>query len=160
VPPVPRRKGCFSVEDFRIDHRRGVAHCPAGKRSIRRDRIRGEQPGWKFIFSRNDCHSCPLRERCTTSEVAARQVTYTGVTRRRAKRRRPFRSAAMRHVYRRRIVVEHRIGRLKQLGIEQARYFGRAKVALQVALAAAVANLTLAVASSPWLRRCTDLFTT
>lgn len=160
VPPVPARKGCFSVEDFRIDLRHGVAQCPAGKQSIRRDRIRAGESGWKFIFSRNDCNGCPLRERCTTSEVSARQVTYTDVTRRQAKLRRRFRSAAMRHVYRRRIVVEHRIGRLKQLGIQQARYLGRAKVALQVALAAAVANLTMAAASPPWLRRCTGLLTT
>ncbi len=40
-------------------------------------------------------------------------------------------------------VVEHRLARLVQLGIRQARYFGRAKTLFQLYLAAAVANLTL-----------------
>ena len=41
------------------------------------------------------------------------------------------------------MVVEHRLARLVQLGIRQARYFGRAKTKFQVYLAATVANLTL-----------------
>lgn len=43
----------------------------------------------------------------------------------------------------RRQVVEHRIARLVQLGIRQARYVGRRKTLFQVLLADAVANLTL-----------------
>jgi len=43
----------------------------------------------------------------------------------------------------RRQVSEHRLARLVQLGIRQARYFGRVKTLFQVLLAAAVANLTL-----------------
>ena len=45
-------------------------------------------------------------------------------------------------------MVEHRIARLVQLGIRQARYFGRTKTLFQVCLAAAVANLTLLAATS------------
>src|SRR5713226_6341478 len=48
----------------------------------------------------------------------------------------------------RRQVVEHRIARLVQLGIRQARYVGRTKTLFQVCLAAAVANLTLLAATS------------
>lgn len=147
VPPVPARRGCFSVEDFKIDERRGVARCPAGKDSIRRDRLR-DPAGWKYIFSRRDCNACPLREKCTTSSMSARQVTVTTVTHEQARLRRRSRSDRWRRIYRRRVAVEHRIGRLRQLGIDQARYFGRKKVTFQVALAATVANLVLAVASS------------
>ena len=43
----------------------------------------------------------------------------------------------------RRVVVEHRLARLVQLGIRQARYFGRVKTRFQLYLAATVANLTL-----------------
>ena len=43
----------------------------------------------------------------------------------------------------RRVVVEHRLARLVQLGIRQARYFGRSKTKFQLYLAATVANLTL-----------------
>ena len=43
----------------------------------------------------------------------------------------------------RRVVVEHRLARLVQLGIRQARYFGRSKTKFQLYRAATVANLTL-----------------
>jgi hypothetical protein len=39
--------------------------------------------------------------------------------------------------------VEHRLARLMQLGVRQARYFGRAKTRFQLLMAATVANLTL-----------------
>ena len=44
---------------------------------------------------------------------------------------------------RRRVVVEHRLARLVQLGMRQAPYFGRAKMLFQLLMAATVANLTL-----------------
>ena len=43
----------------------------------------------------------------------------------------------------RRVVAEHRLARLVQLGIRQSCYFGRVKTRFQVYLAATVANLTL-----------------
>ena len=46
--------------------------------------------------------------------------------------------------YRKRwVVAEHRLARLVQLGIGQARYFGKVKTKFQLYLAATVANLTL-----------------
>ncbi len=45
-------------------------------------------------------------------------------------------------------MVEHRIARLVQLGIRQARYIGRTKTLFQLLMAAAVANLTL-LANTP-----------
>ena len=46
---------------------------------------------------------------------------------------------------RERVVVEHRIARLVQLGIRKSRYFGRTKTCLHVVLAAMVANVSLVV---------------
>ena len=43
-------------------------------------------------------------------------------------------------------MVEHRIGRMVQLGVRQAKYFGKAKTGFQIALAATVANLMLVAA--------------
>ena len=43
----------------------------------------------------------------------------------------------------RRVVVEHRLARLVQLGIRQACYLGRVKMTFQLYLAATVDNLTL-----------------
>ena len=48
----------------------------------------------------------------------------------------------------RRVVVEHRLARLVQLGIRQSRYFGRATTKSQLYLAATVANLTLVAANA------------
>ena len=53
------------------------------------------------------------------------------------------RAEYFRERYRQRVVVEHRIARLVQLGIRQSRYLGKGKMLLQVVMAAAVANLTL-----------------
>ena len=52
-------------------------------------------------------------------------------------------SAAYDEYRARRVVVEHRLARLVQLGIRQSRYFGRVKTKFQLYLAATVANLTL-----------------
>ena len=52
----------------------------------------------------------------------------------------------------RRVVMEHRLARLVQLGIRQSRYFGRAKTKFQLYfqlyLEATVANLTLVAAKA------------
>jgi len=73
-------------------------------------------------------------------------VTITEHTQELRRHRRYQRTRAFAKIYRRRVVVEHRIARLAQLGIRQARYFGQARVAFQVNLAATVGNLTLAAA--------------
>jgi len=48
-----------------------------------------------------------------------------------------------RELLRKRVVVEHAIGRLKNLGAGTARYFGRAKTEAQWLWTAAVVNLSL-----------------
>jgi hypothetical protein len=48
-----------------------------------------------------------------------------------------------REQYRQRVVVEHRIARLVQLGVRQSRVFGPRKTRFQLLMAATVANLTL-----------------
>ena len=53
----------------------------------------------------------------------------------------------------RRVVVEHRLARLVQLGIRQSRYFGRVKTRFQLYLAATVANLTLVAGKLGWSGR-------
>ena len=55
------------------------------------------------------------------------------------------RSADYDEYRKRRVVAEHRLARLVQLGIRQACYFGRVKTRFQLYLAATVANLTLAL---------------
>jgi len=150
VPPGTR-KGMFGLKDFRIDKKRGVARCPAGKRSLRRDEIRGDDPGWRYVFSRNDCGPCTLRNQCTKGAKTARVVQITRKTETLQPLRRHQKTKRFRERYRKRVVVEHRIARMVQLGVRQARYFGSKKVGFQVALIAAVANLGLLLGLSPAL---------
>jgi hypothetical protein len=145
VPPGTRR-GMFGLDDFKIDARRGVARCPAAKRSRRRDRIEGKDPGWRYVFSRRDCGPCRLRTQCTKSVCAARVVQVTQKTRQLQVLRHRQRTKRFRQRYRERVVVEHRIARLVQLGLRQARYLGQAKVSFQASLLATVANLSLVAA--------------
>jgi hypothetical protein len=146
--PPGTRKGMFDRRNFRVDPRRGIAHCPAGKRSIRSDAISGDDPGWRYIFSRKDCGPCPLREKCTKSRAAARALQITEKTETLWRLRKQQRTKRFRRRYRKRVAVEHRIGRLVQLGIRQAKYFGKTKTGFQIALTATVANLMLVAAVS------------
>ena len=132
-----------TLEDFKIDAKRGVATCPADKKSVRRNRVK-KPDGWCYVFSRKDCTECALRSKCTTARVSARKVTITEHSKELQRHRRYQQTKAFTRIYRRRIVAEHRIARLAQLGVRQARYFGRGRVAFQVSLASAVGNLTLA----------------
>jgi hypothetical protein len=144
APPGTRR-GMFSQEDFEIDEQSGRATCPARKRSHRRRRMRGKKPGWKYQFSRKDCNDCPLRPQCTIAERHPRALNVTAKTELLRPLRLQQRTEEFKDKYRKRVKVEHRISRLVQLGIRQARYLGSAKLAFQIAMAATVANLTLAV---------------
>ena len=146
--PPGTRKGMFDRRDFRVQPSRGVARCPAGKRSIRRAVVAGSDPGWRYVFSRKDCSPCPLRAQCTKSRTAMRVLTITEKTETLWRLRKQQRTKRFRKHYRERVAVEHRIGRMVQLGARQARYFGKAKTGFQIALIATVANLMLVAAAS------------
>jgi hypothetical protein len=154
APPLQSRGGTFKRDRFRVNEARGEAHCPAGKRSRYRTRTKD---GWNYIFSRNDCNHCALRAQCTTSRVRARTITVTETSKALDKLRRHQMTKAFRRRYRKRVAVEHAIGRLRKLGIRQARYFGTKKTALQVALAAMAANLGL-LAACRHIERCARAF--
>ncbi len=147
VPPATHRKGAeFTVEDFDIDINNGVATCPAGKSSIRYERPKGTK-AHRFSFSQRDCNDCPLRSKCTTAKRVARKITVSENYDELQRLRKHQRTKAFKQVYRRRVTVEHRIARLVQLGVRQARYLGSAKVTYQLSIAAAVANLVLVVSA-------------
>jgi len=147
TPPGTRR-GMFSLDDFEIDEQSGKARCPAGKTSHERRRVGGDDPGWRYQFSRKDCTGCELRAQCTRAESNSKVVQITAKTEELQPLRREQRTPEFRAKYRERVKVEHRIGRMVQLGVRQARYLGNKKLAFQVAMVATVANLTLAVSRS------------
>ncbi len=143
TPPVPSRSGLFKRTAFKIDERRGRVKCPNGKISMRRIRNNNDD-GWIYFFSRSDCTECPLRSLCTISAREARTVRALDNYKERDRLLRHQKTKTFRRRYRKRVIVEHAFGRLRRHGIRQAKYFGTRKTAMQLALAAMVANLGLA----------------
>jgi len=145
APPGTRR-GMFSLDDFEINEQSGKAICPAGKTSHERRavNVEGEDSGWRYQFSRKDCTGCELRAKCTRAQSNSKVVQITAKTEALQPLRREQRTPEFRAKYRERVKVEHRIGRMVQLGVRQARYLGSQKLAFQIAMVATVANLTLA----------------
>jgi transposase len=150
VPGRPN-KAHFPKEDFHIDLEAGTCTCPAGKvtrrvitvttridHSGQPHRVRG------FHFHGATCRNCQLRDACVTAGNGRGRTITLHPQEALLQQARAFQQGeAFGEYKKRRQVSEHRLGRLVQLGIRQARYFGRAKTLFQLLMAATVANLTL-----------------
>ena len=150
VPGRPNRKH-FPKDDFHLDLAAGSCTCPAGqvthaivpagKRTDRTGRVYRLQA---FQFDGAVCGVCPLRPQCIASQGRKGRRVLIHPQEGMLQQARALQQSADYDEYRaRRVVVEHRLARLVQLGIRQARYFGRVKTKFQLYLAATVANLTL-----------------
>ena len=95
-----------------------------------------------FRFAPEVCAACPLRAQCVRGK-GGRTVSVHPQERLLQAARAFQASPAFREYRTLRQVVEHRLARLVQLGIRQARYIGLRKTRFQLFMAAAVANLTL-----------------
>jgi Transposase DDE domain/Transposase domain (DUF772) len=138
--PDLQNQGYFTKTDFQIDLETGTCTCPGGHTTA--DLRPAKDGGGLFVFTAETCAACPLRPQCTRAQ-GGRMVQLNPHEALLQKAREFQASPAFVEVRRRRQVVEHRIARLVQLGIRQARYVGRTRTLFQVCLAAAVANLTL-----------------
>jgi hypothetical protein len=156
--PVLPNHGGFPKTAFQIDLDAATGPtcaCPGGCTTATRTPCgKGRQV---FIFPVAVCAACPLRAQCltepnsrTNSQTNSRTSRRTGRTvllhpqERLLQAARAFQqSPAFVAVRRRRQAAEHRLARLVQLGLRQARFVGRAKTLFQLAMAATVANLTL-----------------
>lgn len=146
--PHASNQGCFPKTAFVLDLEATSATCPAGQttQDFRPDSTGGGQ----FRFAAAVCAACPLRAECVRG-VSGRTVSAHPQERLLQNARAFQASPAFAAYRRRRQVVEHRIARLVQLGIRQARNVGRAKTEFQLLMAAAVANLTyLAATDQPF----------
>ena len=150
VPGRPDRKH-FPKNDFHLDLAAGSCTCPAGqvtrtivpagKRTDRTGRVYRLQA---FQFDGAVCGVCPLRSQCIAAQGRQGRRVLIHPQESMLQQARALQQSADYDEYRaRRVVVEHRLARLVQLGIRQARYFGRVKTTFQLYLAATVANLTL-----------------
>ena len=155
VAKRPNQTG-FGKEEFEIDLERMTCRCPAGQLTSKvrnhgygRDKAgRPTRPRRAFQFEVAVCAACPLRQQCySPSNPKGRQIDLTGHEARIRAARAWQQSPEFERFRKERQVVEHRIARLVQLGVRQARYVGRAKTLFQVSMAATVANLTLVAGS-------------
>jgi transposase len=143
--PTPSNQGCFPKTAFVLDLDATSATCPAGQTT--QDFQPSPTGGGQFRFAASVCAACPLRAQCVRGAVG-RTVAVHPQERLLQAARALQASPAFAEYRRRRQRVEHRIARLVQLGIRQARDIGTPKVLFQLLMAAAVANLTYLAASA------------
>ena len=148
VPSAVRRDGLFPKRAFSQDLVAGTVTCPAGETT---SAARRTANGGKVFFFGARCAACPLREQCTRSPHG-RTVQQHPEEALLQEARAAAATPAGREALRQRVIVEHRQARLAQLGVKQARYFGRLKTEFQLLLAATVANLCLV-----WNRKSGEL---
>ena len=92
------------------------------------------------------CAACPLRPQCIKAKANRGRTVHLHPQEGLLQAARAFQNSPEFQPYRQmRQTAEHRLARLVQLGIRQARYFGRQKTLFQLLMAATVANLTLGV---------------
>jgi hypothetical protein len=162
VAKVPQRRdqAYFPKDDFQIDLERMACTCPAGHEcrtiaAIGSGRRYGA-PGVAlraFRFDAATCDACPLRPACVRARQGRGRLVMLHPREALLQEARAFQRSPAFAPYRRlRQVAEHRLARLMQLGVRQARYVGRAKTLFQLLLAATVANLTLAATAVGLLR--------
>lgn len=150
VPDRPNRAQ-IPKEDFRIDLASKTCTCPAGQecRTLvpigRRTDRNGKRQAWMgFTFDPAICATCALRPTCVRAGPdQGRTVRLHPQEALLQEARALQRSEAFTPYRKLRQAAEHRIARLIQLGVRQARYFGRVKTLYQLLMAAMVANLTL-----------------
>lgn len=152
-----RGRPCFSgltterVSDgFEYDAEADQVVCPQGKRSIGKTRMAGKGDlghGDLYYFSTRDCAGCPLRGACLTpgeregSAMPRRRVYFSDV-----RKRKIAAGTAGRAWWKEQLKVRYRIEakfdeQMNRHGLRRARYWGLAKVTVQVLLNAITVNL-------------------
>jgi hypothetical protein len=125
--------------------------CPAGQKTQKVVSIssgdRYAAPGAPlraFRFDAVVCDGCPLRSSCVRARLGKGRLVMIHPQEALLQEARAFQQSEAFAPYRKlRQAAEHRLARLMQLGVRQARYFGRTKTCFQLLMAATVANLTL-----------------
>jgi hypothetical protein len=144
--PAEGTTGQFPKSAFVLDLAAGTCACPGGQQTSDLRPLKGG--GGLCHFAAAVCGACPLRAQCVKGAGGRTVRLHPQEGLLQAARARQT-SPAGREDRARRQVVEHRLARLVQLGIRQARYLGRTKTLFQLLMAAAVANLTLLANATP-----------
>jgi hypothetical protein len=136
-PPAGR----LGPEDFEVSEDGSSAVCPGGKAP---DVASHGSTGHQYIWNAKTCADCPLASACKRPKAKTRSLVVPPDFHERRQRERYAASKEGRTLLRQRVVVEHVIGRLKNLGAGASRYFGRDGTLSQWLWSAAVVNLQLA----------------
>ena len=145
------RRDQISKDQFRIDLVEMSCTCPAGQvthtlisQGNWKDKDGEKHAGQAFRFETAICARCPLRGDCIKTKASRGRTVSLHPQEDLLQKAKAFQKSEAFKEYRQlRQVAEHRIARLMQLGIRQARYTGRKKTLFQLLMAATVANLTL-----------------
>ena len=140
----------FPKQDFQIDLETKTCTCPAGEVcttvTVRggKDSEGNDLKAEAFHFDPATCAACAKRAQCVKAGPGKGRTVTLHPQEKLLQEARAFQKSESFAPYRAaRQVAEHRIARLMQLGVRQARYFGRTKTLFQLLMAATVANLTL-----------------
>jgi Transposase DDE domain/Transposase domain (DUF772) len=137
VPQESDNQGLFPKRAFVLDLEHDTVTCPGGQTT---GRFTLDKAGGKtFAFGRL-CQGCPLRAHCTTAAGGRTLQVHPQEALLQAARAHQ-QTLAGREQLRQRVVAEHRLARLGQLGAGQARYQGRQKSRFQLLVLATIANL-------------------
>jgi hypothetical protein len=150
----------FPKEDFRIDLESMSCTCPAGQKTTKVVSIssgdRYGAPGVPlraFRFDAAACDACPLRSSCMRARPGKGRVVMIHPREALLQEARAFQQSEAFALYcKLRQAAEHRLARLMQLGVRQARYIGQTKTLFQLLMAATVANLTLVATRTGLMR--------
>jgi hypothetical protein len=162
VSKVPNtgRKDQIHKSEFRIDLEAMTCTCPAGHTAASLiptgfwlDKEGQKQPRKSFAFPVETCAACPLRPQCIKAKANRGCTVQLHPQEALLQQARAFQNSPQFQPYRQmRQTAEHRLARLVQLGICQARYVGRRKTLFQLLMAATVANLTLIATKTGQMR--------
>ncbi len=145
------RQDQIPKSQFKLDLAAMTCTCPAGHTTdtlvpsgYRPDKNGQRQHIKSFVFPSEVCIACPLRPKCVRAKTKRGRTIQVHPQEQLLQEARAFQNSPEFQPYRQmRQDVEHRLARLMQLGIRQARYFGQNKTLFQVLMSATVANLTL-----------------
>jgi transposase len=162
VARVARHGGSdqISKDQFEIDLDHMSCTCPAGqttrtlvRRGYSRDRDGKKHPRQAFHFDGTICAVCPLHAQCVKAKGGKGRTVGLHPQEGLLQEARALQnSPAFQEYSQKRQVAEHRLARMVQLGIRQARYFGHRKTLYQAMMTATVANLTLVATKTGKMR--------
>jgi hypothetical protein len=154
------RRDQISKDQFKIDLIEMSCTCPEGQvthtlisQGSWKDKDGKKHAGQAFRFEKAVCARCPLRGDCIKTKANRGRTVSLHPQEDLLQKAKAFQKSEAFKEYRQlRQVAEHRIARLMQLGIRQARYMGHKKTLFQLLMAATVANLTLVARKTGQIR--------